>query len=213
MERLSSLIEHEIDEQTMNLDTQRLLIAEFGLLDVNVEAMVNCISRVSSKEPETIPDAVDDDELTVLESQIKGIKDRVGLTPTNYLQVDLSSLTKFLTDTVYKLQMAIGFYGLGTKLLGNDIQYAGWLIARAIKGETLKPREARMLQRTAKDLFTLVPCTIILLIPLTPVGHVLVFSAIQKYFPDFYPSPYTERRQNLVKLYQEIENKLEESQD
>ena len=42
---------------------------------------------------------------------------------------------------------------------------------------------------------------IILLIPLSPVGHVFVFGAIQRFFPDFFPSCYTERRQNLVKLY------------
>eukprot|EP00465_Bigelowiella_longifila_P012610 CAMPEP_0185279848 /NCGR_PEP_ID=MMETSP1359-20130426/64578_1 /TAXON_ID=552665 /ORGANISM="Bigelowiella longifila, Strain CCMP242" /LENGTH=201 /DNA_ID=CAMNT_0027874853 /DNA_START=8 /DNA_END=613 /DNA_ORIENTATION=+ len=201
----------------MNLDAQRLLIAEFGLLDVNVEAMVNCMGAdYLQKDVLELSDPLDEDELAVLESQIKGFKDRIGLTPTNLLndlQVDLSNLTKFLKDTLYKLRMALDFYALGTKLLGNDIQYSAWLIARAIKGDTLKPREARMLQRTAKDLFTLVPCTIILLIPLTPVGHVLVFSAIQKYFPDFYPSPYTERRQNLVRLYQEIEQKLGEPQE
>eukprot|EP00466_Bigelowiella_natans_P005558 jgi/Bigna1/77132/fgenesh1_pg.46_\ len=188
------------------------LLQMFGLLDVNVEAMVNCMGpNYLRKDALELSDPLDEDELAVLESQ-----DRIGLTPTNLLndlQVDLSNLTKFLKDTLYKLRMAIDFYGLGTKLLGNDIQYSAWLIARAIKGDTLKPREARMLQRTAKDLFTLVPCTIILLIPLTPVGHVLVFSAIQKYFPDFYPSPYTERRQNLVRLYQEIEQKLGEPQE
>jgi len=215
MEVLSSLLEHEIEQQTMSLDTQRLLIAEFGLLDVNVEAMVNYLEeRQHILEDETnkllaLSDSIDEDELAVLESQIKGFKDRIGLTQTNMLQVDLSSVTKFLKDTIAKLKLAIEFYALGTKLLGNDIQYAGWLIARAFNGDTLKPREARMLQRTAKDLFTLVPFTIILLIPLSPIGHVLVFSAIQKYFPDFYPSPYTERRQNLVRLYKEIEQKLD----
>jgi hypothetical protein len=39
---------------------------------------------------------------------------------------------------------------------------------------------------------------IILLIPLSPIGHVLVFGAIQRVFPDFFPSCFTERRQNLL---------------
>ena len=38
----------------------------------------------------------------------------------------------------------------------------------------------------------------------TPLGHVLVFSFIQRIFPDFFPSTYTERRQNLFKLYEAI---------
>jgi hypothetical protein len=52
---------------------------------------------------------------------------------------------------------------------------------------TLKPREAKLLQRIAKDLFTLVPFVIILIIPLSPLGHVLVFSFIQRFFPGDLP--------------------------
>jgi hypothetical protein len=51
----------------------------------------------------------------------------------------------------------------------------------------LKPREAKLLQRIAKDLFTLVPFVIILIIPLSPLGHVLVFSFIQRFFPGDLP--------------------------
>jgi len=46
---------------------------------------------------------------------------------------------------------------------------------------------------------------IILIIPLSPVGHVLVFGAIQRFFPDFFPSCFTEQRQNLLKLYEATE--------
>ena len=53
-------------------------------------------------------------------------------------------------------------------------------------------------------MLTLIPVTIILIIPLTPVGHVLVFSFIQRIFPGFFPSTFTERRQNLMKLYEAI---------
>lgn len=86
-------------------------------------------------------------------------------------------------------------------------QYAGWLISRAAQGYTLKPREVRTLQRTAKDLLTLIPFTIILIIPMTPIGHVLVFSLIQRIFPDFFPSTFTERRQVLSQMYEELDKK------
>jgi hypothetical protein len=52
---------------------------------------------------------------------------------------------------------------------------------------------------------TFIPFVIILLIPLSPVGHVLVFGAIQRFFPDFFPSCFTEQRQNLLQLYQNAE--------
>jgi len=37
------------------------------------------------------------------------------------------------------------------------------------------------------------------------VGHVLVFGAIQRVFPEFFPSPFTEARQNLFQLYESTE--------
>ena len=103
-----------------------------------------------------------------------------------------------------KVSQGVEFYVLGTRLLGDDIQYAGSLLLKALQGTTLSQREARTLRRTAKDLVTVVPVIIILVIPLTPIGHVLVFSFIQRIFPDFFPSTYTERRQNLFKLYEAI---------
>jgi hypothetical protein len=60
-------------------------------------------------------------------------------------------------------------------------------------------------RRTFKDVITFIPFVIILLIPLTPIGHVLVFGAIQRFFPDFFPSCFTEQRQNLLQLYENAE--------
>lgn len=60
-------------------------------------------------------------------------------------------------------------------------------------------------RRTFKDIITFIPVVIIWIIPLTPVGHVLVFGAIQRFFPDFFPSCFTEQRQNLLQLYETTE--------
>lgn len=60
-------------------------------------------------------------------------------------------------------------------------------------------------RRTFKDILTFIPFVIILIIPLTPVGHVLVFGAIQRFFPEFFPSCFTEQRQNLLQLYENAE--------
>jgi hypothetical protein len=62
-------------------------------------------------------------------------------------------------------------------------------------------------RRTFKDFFTFIPFVIILLIPLSPIGHVLVFGAIQRFYPDFFPSCFTEQRQNLLQLYENAEYK------
>ena len=55
-------------------------------------------------------------------------------------------------------------------------------------------------------MLVIVPFIIILLIPLSPVGHVLVFGFIQRFFPDFYPSQFTEQRQNIMSMYSSITN-------
>ena len=89
----------------------------------------------------------------------------------------------------------------------NDVQYAWSLLFKAVQGVTLKPREVNSVRRIAKDMLTLIPFTIILIIPLSPIGHVLVFSFIQRFFPDFFPSGFTEKRQNLRRLYADIERK------
>lgn len=59
-------------------------------------------------------------------------------------------------------------------------------------------RQVAAIRRTARDLLTFVPFTVILIAPLTPVGHVLIFSFLQRYFPGFFPSQFTGRRQELM---------------
>ena len=65
-------------------------------------------------------------------------------------------------------------------------------------GASLKTREVLTVRRTARDVLTFIPFAIILIAPITPVGHVLVFSFIQRYFPGFFPSQFTSRRQELM---------------
>ncbi len=61
------------------------------------------------------------------------------------------------------------------------------------------------LRRTARDILTFIPFTIILIIPLTPLGHVLVFGFIQRYFPGFFPSQFTKQRQEIMMRYEELQ--------
>lgn len=69
------------------------------------------------------------------------------------------------------------------------------------------------LRRTVKDCFTFIPFTIILIIPLTPLGHVLVFGFIQRYFPNFFPSQFNTRRQEMIKRYEELRQELIQAQE
>ena len=92
---------------------------------------------------------------------------------------------------------------------GGDVQLMVNILIRAVlQGNTLRQREVRLLRRIAKDLLTIIPCGVILIIPLTPVGHVLAFSLIQRLFPDFFPSAFTESRQNVMSMYSSITSRV-----
>jgi hypothetical protein len=64
------------------------------------------------------------------------------------------------------------------------------------------------LRRTARDLLTFIPFIIILIIPMTPLGHVLVFGFIQRYFPSFFPSQFTSQRQDIMMRYEDLKQQL-----
>jgi len=113
---------------------------------------------------------------------------------------------------VLKIVEAFTFGVRGVRLLGSDVGAAASLFLRALAGGTLRPREVAALRRTARDLLTFVPFTVILILPLTPVGHVLIFGFIQRYFPGFFPSQFTSRRQDLMMKYEELKRQLSQAQ-
>lgn len=175
----------------------RLNVAEFGLLESQIE---------SFKLEVELGESIDGDVLTVVEDQMNDFKRRLGI---DYLitglTFDREAIIRWLAELLDKTKKTLAFYGKGCRLFWNDVVFTLSLIARAAQGYTLKPREVRTIRRTFKDVLTFIPFVIILLIPLSPVGHVLVFGAIQRFFPGFFPSCFTEQRQNLLQLYETAE--------
>jgi hypothetical protein len=175
----------------------RLNVAEFGLLESQFESLNTQLANGV---------AFDTDVLTVLLEQTVDFKRRLGIDfYVAGLTLDREAIKMWLIDLKTKTIKSLSFYGRGIELFWNDIVFSTSLIGKASQGYTLKPREVRTLRRTFKDVLTFIPVVIILIIPLSPVGHVLVFGAIQRFFPDFFPSCFTERRQNLLALYETTE--------
>ncbi|KAL7494079.1 hypothetical protein ACHAWT_003129 [Skeletonema menzelii] len=175
----------------------RLNVAEFGLLESQVESF--------NRQME-IGESLDSDVLAVVADQLTDFKRRLGIDYyVTGLTFDSEAIQVWLKDIGAKTKKGLVFYVKGTRLFVDDIVFCLSLIGRALQGYTLKPREVRTLRRTIKDTITFIPVVIILLIPLSPIGHVLVFGAIQRVFPDFFPSCFTERRQNLLELYESTE--------
>jgi len=185
----------------------KLLVFEFSLLDKQVAPY----QRFMRLDPEKIrTGGIDPDELRMLEAHIHMIAVRLGiqvqrvgerrsfLTP---LKRRLSSMWRNWT----KVRRGVMFYASGTQLLWQDLQHTAKLVLKVVfQKYTLKPCEVQVCWRFLKDITVLVPFLIILLIPMSPPGHMLVFSLIIKIYPDFFPSPFTERRQNVMKIYNEI---------
>lgn len=179
--------------------SDRLNVAEFGLLESQIENLNRQIAE---------GDDVDSEVVSVLLDQTNDFKRRLGIDYSiTGLTFDKEGFEIFWSECVQSASEGLAFYGKGLQLLVNDIAFSSSLIGKALTGYTLKPREVRTLRRTFKDFLTFIPFVIILIIPLSPVGHVLVFGAIQKFFPDFFPSGFTERRQNLLALYETAEFK------
>jgi len=153
---------------------------------------------------------LDQDELRMVEAHIARLARRLGI------KVDIVGHERsFFRPLMHqwfsfrsglpKARRAASFCARGVGLLCQDLQHAARLALKvAFLKYTLEPREVKLCYRAIKDVFVLVPFLIILLIPISPPGHVLVFSFIMKVYPDFFPSPFTERRQSAMRIYNAI---------
>ncbi|KAJ1453512.1 hypothetical protein M885DRAFT_524225 [Pelagophyceae sp. CCMP2097] len=231
MELSCRLLEDEVTSEAYRgpgRASSRRVVAEFALLDAQLAALsrdarsvgwavlrpeLELISReirdfatrlgaLSDFEFAHLLEPIADAPLATLRTADQRSDPTKFSTWTAKLPSALAQVTLGADKTMAQVRRGLAFYFDGTRLLAADVSFCASLVAKALfEGETLGARDVRVLRRTVKDLTTAVPFIIILIIPLTPVGHIFVFSAIQRFFPDFFPSCYTERRQNLNRLY------------
>lgn len=190
-------------------DELALLAAEFRLLDEALAALVQLVDRGSAI-------VINEDELVALATDVPDLRSRLGIADNEVFGGSGMSFLKIqlqLKEAVLKVQEGVEFGSRGVRLLGSDIVNASQLFWRAASGDTLKAREVQALRRTVRDILTFVPFTVILIAPLTPVGHVLVFGFIQRYFPGFFPSQFSNRRQEIMTRYESLQQQLTAAQE
>ncbi|MEW5311407.1 MAG: hypothetical protein WDW38_003126 [Sanguina aurantia] len=178
-----------------------LLVAEYELLDEQLTVLASGIStqeggsgsrRSSSSGIEGALTLVNDGSLLEkLAMEVPDMCSRVGVGSQQVFGGSGFSLTKA------QLQ--------AEESKGKVLEAVNFLAAL---GNSLKPREVAAIRRTALDLVTFIPFTIILIIPLTPLGHVLIFGFIQRYFPQLFPSQFNTRRQVIMVRYEELQRQL-----
>jgi hypothetical protein len=116
----------------------RLNVAEYGLLESQIE---NCSKELNSKG------VVDADILAVIAEQMTDFKRRLGIDYyVTGLTYDREAIGRWLNDLYKKSMNGVMFYVKGTRLFWNDVLYCANLIGRAVQGDTLKPREVRMIR-------------------------------------------------------------------
>ncbi|CAK9025839.1 LETM1 domain-containing protein [Durusdinium trenchii] len=185
----------------------KLLVYEFALLDKQVAPYRIYLQQ--NPEDEGVR-GLDLDELQMLETHFVRIAGRVGLQVEriNQRQGFFALVRRqkvSLRSFWQKIRRGLVFQASGVRLLSQDLQHALKLVLKVLfLNHALQQREVNVCRRAVKDLLVLVPFLIILLIPLSPPGHMLVFSLIVKVYPDFVPSPFTEHRQNVMRIYNEI---------
>ncbi|KAF5739170.1 hypothetical protein HS088_TW12G00371 [Tripterygium wilfordii] len=88
---------------------------------------------------------------------------------------------------------------MGTHLLFLDIMIALELLLKRLRGHRITNRERKKLRTTMNDIASLIPITILMLLPVSAVGHAAMLAAIKKYMPSLIPSPYSCKRLDVVK--------------
>ena len=211
MEKILVALDDEACEapDRASLSELGLLDAEFGKMDAQLRKLVSLVDR---KEVFLIEDEV----LAQLAEDIPDMKSRLGIqdggdSPALSLEIQTERFKASVNDAGSKLKEGAVFLFRGFKLLFSDLGATGRLFGVALLGTSLKPREVQTVRQTFLDLFTFIPFIIILITPITPLGHVLVYSFIQKYFPMLFPSQFTARRQALMQKYDELRAELKEA--
>ncbi|XP_068662982.1 uncharacterized protein [Aristolochia californica] len=92
----------------------------------------------------------------------------------------------------------------GTQLLAIDVAAAMVLLRRALIGDELTVKEKKALRRTLTDLASVVPIGILMLLPVTAVGHAAMLAAIQRYVPSLIPSTYGPERLDLLRQLEKV---------
>lgn len=221
MARIYSSLEEEAadasESSSFREEDVALLVAEFCQLDKSLAKVQQLVDQKREAE-------VDDQQLAQLATDIPELKNRAGIGATKdpaapqqaielSLEMSVRRVRSYAEESFGKAKDAAAFLLRGIKLLGADITSSLRLFWRALRGSSLNRREVTSLRRTSRDLLTFVPFIAVLVTPLTPVGHVLVFSFLQRYFPGLFPSQFTDRRQQLMRRYEELREQLKQAEE
>ncbi|KAL9362969.1 hypothetical protein Peur_045754 [Populus x canadensis] len=118
------------------------------------------------------------------------------------IQVEMSE--NIIEKSLVKLKETSTDVLQGTQLLGIDVAAAMGFLKRALIGDELTEKEKKVLLRTVTDLASVVPIGVLMLLPVTAVGHAAMLAAIQRYVPALIPSTYGAERLDLLRQLEKV---------
>uniref|UniRef100_A0A2N9IUA7 Uncharacterized protein n=1 Tax=Fagus sylvatica TaxID=28930 RepID=A0A2N9IUA7_FAGSY len=133
-------------------------------------------------------------------SKLKKLDTRsAGMDMPNYAAKSIPRHERLIRKYSTKLASTSSDFWMGTQLLFSDIRVAVKLLLNQLHGYKVAERERKKLKRTLNDIASLIPITILMLLPVSAVGHAAMLAAIKKYTPFLIPSPYSSERLDVVK--------------
>ncbi|EFH47464.1 hypothetical protein ARALYDRAFT_487429 [Arabidopsis lyrata subsp. lyrata] len=153
-------------------------------------------------------------ELIELEKRVQGSTDESGRTSEDLPKlsssmkgvqlVQSSKKESVIEKTLDQLKETTTDVWQGTQLLAFDSAAAMELLRRSVVGDELTEKEKKALRRTMTDLASVVPIGVLMLLPVTAVGHAAMLAAIQRYVPGLIPSTYGAERLNLLRQLEKV---------
>uniref|UniRef100_A0A0E0AWR0 Uncharacterized protein n=1 Tax=Oryza glumipatula TaxID=40148 RepID=A0A0E0AWR0_9ORYZ len=128
----------------------------------------------------------------------------VSSSPVSMPSGPASKKENVITKSVEKVKETTTTVVQGTQLLAIDTGAAMGLLRRALIGDELTHKEKQALQRTLTDLASVVPIGILMLLPVTAVGHAAILAFIQRYVPSMIPSTYAPERLDLLRQLEKV---------
>jgi len=154
----------------------------------------------------TLSEAEDVQKYEALLTEVGSLAGSLALpNATTVVESPTQFLGRQLAYAWESLRAALDFTFRGFKILFGDIKEVGTMLQNlVVRQRGLISKDQELLRRTIVDIVMLVPYTIIMVIPLSPPGHVFAFSLLNKCFPTAVPSPFTSQRQDVYEIYTRI---------
>ncbi|XP_010423376.1 PREDICTED: uncharacterized protein LOC104708491 isoform X2 [Camelina sativa] len=173
------------------------------------------VNSVDSKPDEIYRFELLRSELIELEKRVQGSTDesvneegRTSEDPRSSMKgvqlVQSSKKENVIEKTLDQIKETSTDVWQGTQLLAFDSAAAMELLRRSVVGDELTEKEKKALRRTMTDLASVVPIGVLMLLPVTAVGHAAMLAAIQRYVPGLIPSTYGAERLNLLRQLEKV---------